>query len=105
MVRLYCVFFNININNLISSQEFEFSKNFKEVLKSAEEWGRAQACIPKQMRTFNESTKSKKTVASMIERKGDDKENKKNSKLNLFTIYIIERKQLLNQENNKYLNY
>lgn len=32
------------------------------------------------MRTFNESTKSKKTVASMIERKGDDKENKKNGK-------------------------
>lgn len=61
--------------------EFEFSKNFKEVLKSAEEWGRAQACIPKQMRTFNESTKSKKTVASMIERKGDDKENKKNLKM------------------------
>jgi len=61
--------------------EFEFSKNFKEVLKSAEEWGKAQANIPKQMRTFNESTKSKKTVASMIERKGDDKENKKNVKI------------------------
>lgn len=63
--------------------EFEFSKNFKEVLKSAEEWGRVQACIPKQMRTFNESTKSKKTVASMIERKGDDKENKKNVKISI----------------------
>lgn len=62
-------------------QEFEFSTNFKEVLKSAEEWGRAQACIPKQMRTFNESIKSKKTVSSMIERKGDDKENKKNGEL------------------------
>ncbi|VVC30250.1 Hypothetical protein CINCED_3A002470 [Cinara cedri] len=33
------------------------------------------------MRTFNESTKSKKTVASMIERKGDNKENKKNVKI------------------------
>lgn len=32
------------------------------------------------MRSFNESIKSKKTVSSMIERKGDDKENKKNSK-------------------------
>jgi len=61
--------------------EFEFTKNFKEVLKSAEEWGRAQACIPKQMRSYNESTKSKKTVASMIERKGDDRENKKNGKV------------------------
>lgn len=29
------------------------------------------------MRTFEESFKSKKTVASMIERKGDEKENKK----------------------------
>lgn len=29
------------------------------------------------MRTFEESGKSKKTVASMIERKGDEKENKK----------------------------
>lgn len=35
------------------------------------------------MRTFNESTKSKKTVASMIERKGDDKENKKTGELKL----------------------
>lgn len=73
--------------------EFEFTQNFKEVLKSAEEWGRAQACIPKQMRTYNESTKSKKTVASMIERKGDDRENKKNGK-------IIEA-----QKNDKEMNY
>lgn len=33
------------------------------------------------MRTYNESTKSKKTVASMIERKGDDRDNKKNGDL------------------------
>jgi len=38
------------------------------------------------MRTFNESTKSKKTVASMIERKGDDKENKKNGKFESLTL-------------------
>lgn len=31
--------------------------------------GRMQAKLPKQMRSFNESLKSKKTVASMIERK------------------------------------
>lgn len=42
----------------------------------AEDWGRNQAKMPKQMRTFEESAKSKKTVSSMIERKGDDKENK-----------------------------
>ncbi|XP_050442436.1 signal recognition particle receptor subunit alpha homolog [Adelges cooleyi] len=61
--------------------EFEFSRNFQEVLMSAEEWGRAQANIPKQMRSYNESSKSKKTVASMIEKKGNDKENKKNGKI------------------------
>jgi signal recognition particle receptor subunit alpha len=40
------------------------------------------------MRTFNESIKSKKTIASMIERKGDDKENKKNGKLK-FVLYLF----------------
>lgn len=39
--------------------------------------GKAQAKLPKQMRTFEDSVKSKKTVSSMIERKGDDKETKK----------------------------
>lgn len=58
-------------------QEFEFSSNYSEVLQAAEQWGKKQARIPKQMRTFEESVKSKKTVASMIERKGEDKENKK----------------------------
>lgn len=33
--------------------------------------GRAQAKLPKQMRSFQDSDKSKKTVSSMIERKGD----------------------------------
>lgn len=45
--------------------------------------GRKQAELPKQMRSFNESQKSKKTVASMIERR-DGKEMgppKKNVKI------------------------
>ncbi|KAI4481741.1 hypothetical protein M0804_009262 [Polistes exclamans] len=66
-------------NELESSQwfsNFEFQQNYNNVLVAAEQWARAQAKIPKQMRTFDESLKSKKTVASMIERK-DDKENKK----------------------------
>jgi hypothetical protein len=33
------------------------------------------------MRTFEESSKYKKTVASMIERKNDEKENKKTGEL------------------------
>lgn len=55
---------------------FEFQNNYEHVLAMAEQWARTQAKIPKQMRTFDESQKSKKTVASMIERK-DDKDNKK----------------------------
>lgn len=66
-------------NELEKSQWFynyEFDKNYEHVLAMAEQWARTQAKIPKQMRTFDESLKSKKTVASMIERK-DDKDNKK----------------------------
>lgn len=49
--------------------------------------GRLQAKLPKQMRTFDESLKSKKTVASMIERKGDkDAPPKK-------TVKIVEAKK------------
>jgi len=57
-------------------------KSFKRVLETAEEWGQEQAALPKQMRSFDESRKSKKTVASMIERKGDEKENKKKGTTN-----------------------
>lgn len=53
-------------------------KPYEQTLAQAEHWGKSQAKIPKQMRTFDESFKSKKTVASMIERK-DDKDNKKQS--------------------------
>uniref|UniRef100_A0A1B6IS61 SRP54-type proteins GTP-binding domain-containing protein n=1 Tax=Homalodisca liturata TaxID=320908 RepID=A0A1B6IS61_9HEMI len=62
-------------------QEFEFSSNYSDVLQAAEQWSKKQARIPKQMRTFEESQKSKKTVASMIERKGDEKETKKKVKV------------------------
>ncbi|XP_043487833.1 signal recognition particle receptor subunit alpha homolog isoform X1 [Polistes fuscatus] len=75
-------------NELESSQwfsNFEFQQNYTNVLAAAELWARAQAKIPKQMRTFDESLKSKKTVASMIERK-DDKENKKQGKKKKGTI-------------------
>jgi signal recognition particle receptor subunit alpha len=57
------------------------------LLREAEAWGRQQASIPKQMRSYNESLKSKKTVASMIERKGESVPvpNKK-------TVKIVENK-------------
>lgn len=50
-------------------------------MNSAEQWGKHQARIPKQMRTFEESSKSKKTVSSMIERKNDEKEIKRTGEL------------------------
>ncbi|XP_043251321.1 signal recognition particle receptor subunit alpha homolog isoform X1 [Colletes gigas] len=69
-------------NELERSQwfcNFNFKNNYENVLAMAEQWARTQAKLPKQMRTFDESQKSKKTVASMIERK-DDKDNKKQGK-------------------------
>lgn len=60
---------------------FDFEDAFNSILKAAEEWARKQAAAPRAMKTFEESQKSKKTVASMIERKGDDKENKKAKKV------------------------
>ncbi|XP_011869633.1 PREDICTED: signal recognition particle receptor subunit alpha homolog isoform X2 [Vollenhovia emeryi] len=70
-------------NELESSSwftNFEFEQAYRMVLERAEHWSRSQAKIPKQMRTFDESQKSKKTVASMIDRK-DDKDDKKPAKI------------------------
>ncbi|KOB69507.1 Signal recognition particle receptor alpha subunit [Operophtera brumata] len=56
--------------------DFDFMKSFNRILRDAEEWGKLQAKIPKRMKTFEDSLKSKKTVASMIERKGEEKGKK-----------------------------
>ncbi|XP_029172259.1 signal recognition particle receptor subunit alpha homolog isoform X1 [Nylanderia fulva] len=69
-------------NELESSSwftNFEFENAYRLVLERAEQWSRTQAKIPKQMRSFDESQKSKKTVASMIEKK-EDKDDKKPGK-------------------------
>ncbi|CAH1977243.1 unnamed protein product [Acanthoscelides obtectus] len=52
---------------------FSFVDSYNKTLQKAEEWANCQARQPKQMRTFEESLKSKKTVASMIEKKGEEK--------------------------------
>ncbi|XP_065213151.1 signal recognition particle receptor subunit alpha homolog [Planococcus citri] len=66
------------LHRSMHSHSFDsFQKHFKAVLKSAEEWGKAQECIQKPMRTYQESAKSKKTVSSMVEKKSENKENKK----------------------------
>lgn len=71
--------FKNELENSAWFYDYDFHANYEHVLALAEQWARTQAKIPKQMRTFDESQKSKKTVASMIERK-DDKDNKKQGK-------------------------
>uniref|UniRef100_A0AAG5DR28 SRP54-type proteins GTP-binding domain-containing protein n=1 Tax=Anopheles atroparvus TaxID=41427 RepID=A0AAG5DR28_ANOAO len=67
--------------------EFDFSADFHRILERAEKWGRQQATMPKQMRSYEDSAKSKKTVASMIERKGEEKPAGKKS------VKIVEKKK------------
>lgn len=62
-------------------QNFNFLDIYNATLKESENWSKLQAKQPKSMRTYEESQKSKKTVASMIERKGEEK-NVKNVKKN-----------------------
>ncbi|XP_055912514.1 signal recognition particle receptor subunit alpha homolog [Eupeodes corollae] len=47
--------------------EYNFTKEFQRILAEAESWGKEEVKLPKQMRSYVESEKSKKTVASMIE--------------------------------------
>lgn len=72
--------------------EFDFSADFRRILERAEKWGRQQATMPKQMRSYEDSAKSKKTVASMIERKGEEKPAGKKS------VKIVEKKKLDEEE-------
>jgi len=59
-------------------QRFSFDSRFGQLQSSAEQWGQQQNVAPKAMRSFEQSLKSQKTVASMIEKKGgDNKENKR----------------------------
>ncbi|XP_050067108.1 signal recognition particle receptor subunit alpha homolog [Anopheles maculipalpis] len=71
--------------------DFDFSDDFRRILERAEKWGRQQATMPKQMRSYEDSAKSKKTVASMIERKGEDKPPAGGSKK---SVKISEKKKV-----------
>ncbi|KAJ8719439.1 hypothetical protein PYW08_011614 [Mythimna loreyi] len=68
--------------------DFDFKMTFDKVLRDCEKWAKSQAKIPKTMRSFEDSQKSKKTVASMIERRGEDKGKK--------SVKIVENKNLTN---------
>ncbi|PZC82165.1 hypothetical protein B5X24_HaOG210973 [Helicoverpa armigera] len=68
--------------------DFDFKTSFDKVLRDCEKWAKSQPKI--QMRSFEDSQKSKKTVASMIERKGEEKSKK--------SVKIVENKNLTNGE-------
>ncbi|XP_072942193.1 signal recognition particle receptor subunit alpha [Epargyreus clarus] len=68
--------------------DFDFKTSYDNILRLCEQWAKSQAKIPKQMRTFEDSLKSKKTVASMIERKGEEKSKK--------SVKIVETKNVPN---------
>lgn len=61
--------------------DYNFVNEYNSILAESEQWARQQATMPKKMRSFEDSMKSKKTVASMIERKGDEKDVKKSVKI------------------------
>lgn len=50
--------------------QLDLSEEFERIYATAEEYSVALAKQPKAMRSYNESKKSEKTVASMIETKG-----------------------------------
>ncbi|KXJ75055.1 hypothetical protein RP20_CCG012426 [Aedes albopictus] len=70
---------------------FDFQNDFTRILEQAEKVGRMQATLPKQMRSYEDSHKSKKTVASMIERKGEEKPVSKKS------VKIVESKKAVEE--------
>lgn len=57
-------------------RNFDFSESFNHLLKETENKSIQQAHKPRKMKTYEESQKSKKTVASMIENKKEDKKKK-----------------------------
>ncbi|KAK2726648.1 signal recognition particle receptor subunit alpha homolog [Artemia franciscana] len=60
---------------------FDFEANFSRALKQSEEWEKNESAKAKRMRSFEESAKSKKTVASIMEKKSDvDNQKKKPAK-------------------------
>lgn len=63
--------------------EYDFEQEFKSVLSAAEEASAKQGKAPKAMRSFNESLKSKKTVASMIEDKKSSSSSSNEKRVNI----------------------
>lgn len=90
-----------NRNNI----NYQFDTDFTRILEQAEKWGRLQAKLPKQMRSYEDSHKSKKTVASMIERRGEEKPaNKKSVKIVENKKPFVEDEQDNNTQSSPHMN-
>ncbi|XP_062140753.1 signal recognition particle receptor subunit alpha homolog [Drosophila sulfurigaster albostrigata] len=59
--------FKEKFSEIALGNDYDFEQEFRSVLSAAEEASAKQGKAPKAMRSYNESQKSKKTVASMIE--------------------------------------
>ena len=60
-------------------RDYEFQENFNFILKELENSAKLESKAPKKMRTFEESKKSQKTVASMkIDSKKEEAKTEKN---------------------------
>lgn len=70
--------------------EYDFMNEFRRILAACESWGKKEEKIPKAMRSYGESEKSKKTVASMIE-------SGPNAKAPGKKVQIVEKQQLQQQ--------
>lgn len=74
-------------DTLMSSQryamDYEFEREFRATLATAESSAKENSKAPKAMRSFDQSLKSKKTVASMIESPNDNKKNDLVKKVNI----------------------
>lgn len=68
---------------------YSFDQEFKSILKAAENAKKIESQIPKQMRTFAESKKSQKTVASLKVDKNDANKNTKSKEEGELHVIII----------------
>lgn len=95
--------FRDKYKNVLTAQgrefnNFDFGEEFQRLLKDAENWGKMQSAMPRQMRSYEESTKSKKTVSSMIERKGGDSTVPKK------TVKIVEAEKIVDVKEDDEIN-
>lgn len=66
-----------NLQRIAFGQYEKFEACFKDVLERVEDEAREEQSRPKTMKTFQDSEKSKKTVASLIEKKGGETKKEK----------------------------